>query len=216
MGPHHRMDDTRLTAVGMAMHGVEPIQHLLHGARQRLVGQVLVGEQRVAAIGWHVDAVEDGAHRRLGAQRGVGVPGLPEIRRIARRAPHHHHLRVGAPVLQQRMHEEVAEAASERLVSGRVELLVAEEHDAMRVQRVADLADHGLVEVTGDIDTEDLRAARARQGPHLDARIPHGPFQKPSYRRAGYTGRTPCAHGGRRPHCGRPTNFPFEDPWNRC
>jgi hypothetical protein len=85
MSAHHRMHAARLAPVravavpgraalvlpglraghhDVAVHGAEPAQHPLHAVRQRVVGEVLVGEHGVAAIGRNIDAVEDGAHRR--------------------------------------------------------------------------------------------------------------------------------------------------------
>ena len=59
------------------------------------------------------------------------------------------------------MNEDLAEAAGEGLVSFDIEILVAKEDDAMLVQRGADLADRGGVEILGRVDTGNLRAARA-------------------------------------------------------
>ena len=72
------------------------------------------------------------------------------------------------------MDEDLAEPAGEGLVPGDVEFLVAEEDDAMLVQRVADLADRAVVEILRHVDAEDLRAAGAGQRPNLDTTVPHG------------------------------------------
>ena len=152
-----------------------PVEQLLHGRRERLVGEVLVGEHGVAAIGRHVDAVEDRAHRRLGDHGRVGVPVLADIGRVARLAADHHDFRdLSMTVAKLGWRKIVAEAAGEGLVLRDVDLLVAEEHDAVLVQRVADLADRAVVEILRDIDAEDLRAAGAGDRPHLDPTVPHG------------------------------------------
>ena len=66
------------------------------------------------------------------------------------------------------MEEDLAELAREPLVLRHVDLLVAEEHDAVLVQRVADLAHRAVVEILRDVDAEDLRAAGAGDRPNLE------------------------------------------------
>ena len=126
---------------------LRPDEHLLHAVGQRLVGEILVGEQRVAAVGRHLDAVEDGAHRRLGHHGGVGVPLLADDLLVAGLARDLDDLGVGLHALVVGMDEDLAEAAREGLVALGIELLVAEEDDAVVEQRLADVADGGLVEI---------------------------------------------------------------------
>ncbi len=105
--------------------------------------------------------VEDGAHRRLGPHRSVGVPVLADIAGVAGFAPHYDDLGIVADAPVVGMDEDLAELARERLVTGDVEFLVAEEHDAMLVERIADFTDRALVEILGDIDAEYFRTTRA-------------------------------------------------------
>ena len=65
------------------------------------------------------------------------------------------------------MDEDLAEAAGEGLVPDDVELLVAEEHHAVLVQRVADLVDGVVVEILRHVDTGNFRAAGAGEKPNL-------------------------------------------------
>ena len=54
-----------------------------------------------------------------------------------------------------------------------VELLVAEEDDAVVEQGLADVADGSLVEIRADVDIVDLGADGAGDGPHLDPAVAH-------------------------------------------
>ena len=54
----------------------EPVEIGLHPVRQRLIGRIHVGEQRVAAARRALLDVEDRAHRRLEVAGHVGVPAL--------------------------------------------------------------------------------------------------------------------------------------------
>ena len=82
------------------------------------------------------------------------------------------------------MDEDLAEPARKRLVLRDVDLLVAEEHDAVLVQRVADLADRAVVEILRHVDAEDLRAAGAGQQSDIETAVSHLPLP---LRRTGYT-----------------------------
>ena len=92
---------------------------------------------------------------------------------VARLAADHHHFRILVDGDEVGMEEDRPEAAGEGLVLGDVEFLVAEEHDAMLVQRVADLADRAVVERLGEVDAEQLGAAGAGDRPHLDLAVAH-------------------------------------------
>jgi len=54
-----------------------------------------------------------------------------------------------------------------------VELLITEEHDAMLVQGIADLADGLVVEVPGNVDAGNLGATGAGEQTNLETRIAH-------------------------------------------
>ena len=65
------------------------------------------------------------------------------------------------------MQEEGAEARCERLVLRDVEALVAEEDHAMAQERFMDRGKHRIRQVLREIDAENFRTQRARDG--LDA-----------------------------------------------
>ena len=100
----------------------------------------------VAAIGRHLDRVEDRAHRRRRDHRRVGMPVLADNVLVAGLAPDHDDLVVLLHALVVRMDEDLAEAARECLVLFGVELLVAKEHDAVLVERLADFGDRRIVD----------------------------------------------------------------------
>ena len=83
-------------------------------------------------------------------------------------------LGVGLHALVVGVDEDLAEPARERLVALGVELLVAEEDDAVVEQRLADVADRAIVEVLADVDAVDLGADAAGDRPHLDLAVAHG------------------------------------------
>jgi hypothetical protein len=66
------------------------------------------------------------------------------------------------------MQEQRAEARRERLLPRDVEVLVAEEDDAVGEQRAADRGDGRVTQVLRDVDAEDLGAERTGDG--LDAK----------------------------------------------
>src|SRR5262245_37338652 len=72
------------------------------------------------------------------------------------------------------MDGDLAEAAGERLVLGDIERLVAEEDDAMLVERVADLGHRAVVEILRDVDAGDLGAAGAIRDDRRAARATIG------------------------------------------
>jgi len=59
----------------------QPVDPLLQRARQRVVGGVLVGIERVASDGRDVDAVEQGGGRGRRQEAPVGVEDVGEQRR---------------------------------------------------------------------------------------------------------------------------------------
>jgi hypothetical protein len=71
------------------------------------------------------------------------------------------------------MDEDLAEAAREGLVALGVELLVAEEDDAVVEQGLPDVPDRAVVELLADVDIVHLGADAAGNGPHLDPAVAH-------------------------------------------
>jgi hypothetical protein len=60
--------------LGAAADALQALQQALHGGRQRVVGGVLAGEQRVAAIRRHFPGQQRRAHGRLWQVGGVRMP----------------------------------------------------------------------------------------------------------------------------------------------
>ena len=177
MGADHRMDalgrpPDRILAHADGASGVQPGlrtcdadvavddakagQHRLHAVGEAFVGEVLIGEQRVAAIGRHVERIEDGAHRRLRHHRRVGVPLFADDPLVARLAHDADDLGVAFAGIEIGMDEDIAEAAGEGLVAGIVDLLAAKEDHQMLEQRASDFGDRRLVEAGADIQAADL------------------------------------------------------------
>ena len=124
--------------------GVERRQALdqpLDRLRQRLVGEIHVGEGRVAADRRRLVQVEDRAHRRLGLARHVGMPDLARRRLGLLVGMHDADLGMALDLGPgRRMDQKLAEQAAERLVLLDAHLLVAEEQHVMRHQRIVQLA----------------------------------------------------------------------------
>ena len=75
------------------------------------------------------------------------MPVLADIGGVAGLAPHHDDLGIVAHADVVGMDEDLAEATGEGLVARHIELLVAEEDDAMLVQGIADLSHRAVVEI---------------------------------------------------------------------
>ena len=123
-----------------------------------------LAQMRVAAVGRHLERVQDRRERRLGQEREVGVPQAAERVALSLRRLAHHgdDLGVVGGRLDEGHRAERAEAAAERdLLVGR-EALAAEEQHLVVEDRAADLGDDVVVEVVGQVDAADDRAARPR------------------------------------------------------
>jgi hypothetical protein len=173
---HHRVLSTRiLHPVGDAVIGVEPAVGLLavmqrgepveigfHPVRERLVGRVHVGEQRVAAARRALPDVEDRSHRRLDVAGHVGVPALAIGARGILVGIDLHQRRV-ALVGRRRMHMQFAELAAEGEMLVGADVLVAKEDHEIFGERAVDLVHLAVgARIVGnelaDIDAGNLRA----------------------------------------------------------
>jgi hypothetical protein len=159
LGPGH---------LAVTVDGPQALQQALHAVGQRFVGEVLAGEERVAAIGRYVDGVEDGSHRGLRHHRGVRVPLFPHDAQVPGLAANLDDLRIGDDGRVVGVHEDVAEAARERLVLGGVELLVAEEDDAVIEEGAPDGRHARVGEIGAQVDAVDLGPQGAGDGTDLD------------------------------------------------
>ena len=117
----------------------EPLEIRLHPVRQRLVGRVHAGEQRVAAARRALPDVEDRAHRRLDVAGHVGVPALAVGARRILVGVDLHQRRLARLVRRGGMDVQLAELAPEGEVLLRRDVLVAEEDDEVFGERAVDL-----------------------------------------------------------------------------
>lgn len=142
--------------------------------RERLVGGEHAGEARVAAEGRELDGAQDGAERRLGDERRVGVP-LVRALALRRALIEHDDLRMLRMPRAEGVGEELAEAAREGDLLRERDRLLAKEEDAVAVQRVLERV-HGLArQCLPKIDASDLRADALRDGSNLELRhVPSG------------------------------------------
>src|SRR5436189_2589102 len=106
MGAHHRVLGARILRLLLdaeilveaaidrlaVMEGGHALEIGLHAVRQRVVGGIHRGEQRVAALRRAVLDVEDAAHRRLDVAAHVGVPALAVGARAVLVGVDHHQL----------------------------------------------------------------------------------------------------------------------------
>jgi hypothetical protein len=176
------------------------LEDLFHAVGQRVVSEILARKQGVAAIGRHLDRVKDRAHRRLFHHRRVGVPILADDVLVTRLAADHDDLVVQLHAAVVRVDKDLAKAAGEGLVLLRVERLVAEEDHAVLIERGADLRDHGVIEIVGDVHAADLGAAPPGDRLYLDPAIAHAipPYAK-SLGGAGESVNEPGCNGILRP-----------------
>ena len=143
-------------AVGV--DGAQAFQRALHAVGEGFVGEVLVGEQRVAAVGGNLDRIQDGAEGRFGNHGGVGVPVLADDFLVAGFAADIDDLGVGADPFVVGVDEDFTEAAGEGFVLFAVQGLVAKEDHAVVEQGLADFGDGCVGEVLREVDAADLGA----------------------------------------------------------
>src|SRR5690349_3072511 len=177
MSAHHRMDRARiLLLLGDAeilveaaidrcavMERRQAVEIGLHAVRQRLVGGVHVGEQRIAALGRTGLDVEDGAHRRFLVAAHVGVPALAIGARAVLVGVDDHQLRPAFFVRCGGMDVQVTEQPAERHVLVERDVLVAEEDDAVLGERAVHLVLLAVGEWLRQVDAAQLRANHRRQ-----------------------------------------------------
>src|SRR5215468_2349569 len=107
----------------------EAVQQFSHWLRQRLVGEIHVGEQGVAAaIRGHFGQMQDRTHRRLGIARHIGMPVLAGDVLGSLIRPDDKDFGVLRQNARGRgMDVQLAKPTAERLVLLDIELLIAEE-----------------------------------------------------------------------------------------
>src|SRR6266568_1471891 len=156
-----------------AVHRDEPVEHAPHPLRQRLVGEIHVGEQCVAAERRHFAGDQHGGHRRLIEIGRVGVPQPAEIRLLALQLDNRRDLRKSLDALDEGIFDHLAETSGKLQEKLRRERLVAEEHDEMLEPGAPDRVDRLVARIMREIDVHNLGPQGARHGADLDAVVPH-------------------------------------------
>ncbi|MHC2381790.1 hypothetical protein ACVIHA_006188 [Bradyrhizobium liaoningense] len=141
----------------------EPVEIGLHAVRQRLIGRVHVGEQRVAAAWRALPDVKDRAHRRLEIAGHVGMPALAIGARRILVGVDLHQRRIVVLVRRGRMDMQFAELAAEGEMLLRRDVLIAEEDHEVFGKRAMDLVHLPVgagvaLDERADIDARDFRA----------------------------------------------------------
>ena len=118
----------------------QPVQEHLDGVGQQFVGQVHVGEQRIAAARLRrLGHVQHGPEGWDGVAGDVGMPAVAGRVRRLRRGLHRENLRVAPVLVLHRVHVQATEAASESLVLVAVQMLVPEHQDLPVEPRIVDV-----------------------------------------------------------------------------
>jgi hypothetical protein len=146
----------------------EPVEQPLHAVRERLVGEILVGEQRVAADRRHLARDQHGRHRRDVEIRGVRVPDAAEVDLLVLELGDGDDFRKAVEPLEERVFDRLTEPLRQREEPRRRKILIAEEHDASVEPDAADFRDCRVVEVAREVDAGNLRPERARDPVHLE------------------------------------------------
>ena len=140
------------------------VEHRPHAVRQALVGEVLVGEQRVAAKFRHLLRVQHRSKRRALEITHIGVPAAAEIARLLGFLADFEDLGISRHRLDEFVDLQRPKAAAEIELLLRGQVLVVKEDDEVIEQRRADLADHRIRERAGEIDPGDFGAECAGDG----------------------------------------------------
>jgi hypothetical protein len=133
----------------------------LKAVRQRLVGEIHVGEQRVAAARRRLARDQHGRHRRLVEVGGVGVPQPAEIDLLVLELDHRRDLRKAIEALHERIFDRFAEAARKLEELRGASVWSRKEHHEMLEPGGADRRDGLVAQVVREVEPKNLRADRA-------------------------------------------------------
>ena len=140
------------------MQGGQPVQIGLHPVRQRLIGRIHAGEERIAAMRRTFLDVEDAAHRRLEVAGDVGVPAFPIGAEAVLVRLDDHELGVAGFGGGGRVQMELPELPAEIQVLLLRHGLVAEEDDQVFRQRPVDLIHLPVGDGPAEVHPADLGA----------------------------------------------------------
>src|ERR1700730_2374522 len=164
----------RTVGATRAMHRGQISEHPLHALGQRVVGQVHVGEQRIAAEGGNFASIEDRAQRRLFEIGHVRVPGAAKVAAgFVLLFPDLEDFRVIRHCGNKVMDVEIAKTAAECQMLFRSEVLVAEKYHLMVEEGPADFRDDRVVERSCEIDPRDLGAECSCDPAHIECPVRH-------------------------------------------
>src|SRR5687767_1276580 len=117
--------------LGRAIDGQQPFEHRLQTVGQRLVRQVHVGEERVAAIRRDLAGDQHARHRWHVEVGGIGVPHAAEVHALVLELQHGNDLRILRQSLHEGILDRLTEAAPEGEELRRREILIPEEDHQM-------------------------------------------------------------------------------------
>ena len=172
----------------------EPGKRRLHAVRERVIGELGVGEQRVAAVRRRLDGVEQGAERRLLQIGGVGMPEAAEIEGLLRLLDDRDHLRAFLQPGDEGIAVAGAEARGEIALPGRRQVLAAEEDHPVFEEGAADFRETVVGNRRGEVHAPDFGPERARDRRNLDLAVFH---RLPPGRRQAGAGDGDRTHGTR-------------------
>ena len=159
--------------VDRRMDRAEAAQHLLHALRQRLEGEIHVGEQRVAALVRDFARQQDRAHRGLLVVAVVGVPEIADVLLALGLLAHFGDLRIARDGREEPVDVDRRPTLRELdMLLGR-QLLVAEEDHAVLHEGLLDFVPLPIAHRL-EVDAGNLRAAATRELADFDRLVRHG------------------------------------------
>ncbi len=149
---------------------------VLHRLRQRLVGGIHVGEHGVAALRRHRHRVQDGRHRRLGAERLVGMPhrrpdGAARLALVVEVGDDVQQREVVLAAVELGVALEGAELLGEGDLLRLGELLVPEHEKLVTEKGLMHRLPGRRIERPGQVEADHLRRHQLRQGQNLETRL---------------------------------------------
>ena len=150
----------RLGHVGFraGVDGAQAAERGLQTRGERVVREVLAGEEGVTADGGALARDEDGAHRRGGQVGRVGVPDAAEVVAFVRELEDLDDLRVALDAFDKRVFDRSAEAGGEGAEGGEGEGLVPEEDHLVVEQGLSDRPGRGGIVQTLQVHAADFGA----------------------------------------------------------
>jgi hypothetical protein len=152
----------------------QPFEIGLHALRQRVIGRILAGKQRVAANRRHRVEIKDARRRRLLIAGDVRMPVLAVDAPGLGVGMDRQDLGMSVRPGRAGMNVQFTEVAPEALVRVDIHRLVAKEQHLVLRQRVVQLLDLAVAEWLGEREACDLGADARRYRRDLDGFIAHG------------------------------------------